>query len=152
MDQAVLSLPQRNPYACNMEIHLSSPCLLREACTLFFKALEHILGRAASSTAKTLWQVWIDFTAFPTPHPHTHPPTHPHTNHHFKYLYSLKRFSSVLCHQISKILLPPPLQLPPFSWSLTGFSSQYHFMLLLKVIPWSYQRQWNIMVMRVDSS
>lgn len=68
---SVLSVSQKKPYACNMEIQLSSPCLLREACTLVFKPLKHVLGRVSSSIAQTHWQVWIDFTALHTL-THTH--------------------------------------------------------------------------------
>ena len=39
---SVLSLSQKKPYACNMEIQLSSPCLLREVCALVFKPLKHV--------------------------------------------------------------------------------------------------------------
>lgn len=46
---SVLSLPQRNLYAYNMEIQLSSFCLLREVSTLFFKPQKHIIGRSPSS-------------------------------------------------------------------------------------------------------
>ena len=138
---SVLSLSERIPYSCHMEIQLSSPCLLQEACTLVFKVSEHILGRAASDLTKTPWQVWIDFTASPV---------HTHATHHFRDLCSLKRFSSILWHQISETLFPPPLRLSLVSWTSTGPSSLYDLMILLQVIPWDYQSQWNIMVMYVD--
>lgn len=66
---SILSLSLRNPYARDMKIQLSSPCLLREVCILLFKPWKHVLGRTASSIVKTPWQVWIDFIAL---HTHTH--------------------------------------------------------------------------------
>lgn len=84
-------------------------------------------------------------------HIHTKMPAHTHCTHPVTDIYSLKKFSGLLCCQISQVFVPPPPQLSPFSGPSTGPPSQYRFMLLLlEVVPWSYQRQRD-MIMQVGS-
>lgn len=105
-----------------------------QACTYF-----HIYTQTYTHIHKTCTHIHTKM------HAHTHC-THPVTD-----IYSLKTFSGLLCCQISQVFVPPPPQLSPFSGPSTGPPSQYRFMLLLlEVVPWSYQRQRD-MIMQVGS-